>query len=48
MVEALRVQRAVDDQVGVVGDERDALRRRLGLDDRRAQDEVGASTGASS
>jgi hypothetical protein len=35
------VQRAVDDEVRVVGVERDALRFGFALDDRRAEDEVG-------
>jgi hypothetical protein len=41
VVEPLRVQRAVDDEVRVVGVERDALRFGFALDDRRAEDEVG-------
>ena len=46
VIEALGVEHAVNDQVGVVGDEVDGLRRRLGLDHRRAQDEVGADAPA--
>jgi hypothetical protein len=42
VIEALGVQRAVNDQMGVVRDQRDALRRRFGLDHRRAENEVGA------
>ena len=41
MVEALRVQCAVHEQVRVVIDEGYALRRRLAGDDRRADDDVG-------